>query len=193
MWIARTSQAKDRYAKDVYGTGCIGNVTKAGHEQEYNIWRNMISRCYNKKDKSYKFYGGRNVTVSERWKCFEYFFNDISKVEGFNKKEFLKGTIELDKDKKSSSGKTKLYSLSTCCFTDKKENIRMGYTTNIDRNHPKYIVKVTKEDGSQEITKNIPEYCRENGLQHSKISLCINGKRNTHHGWKFEKIGENQW
>lgn len=31
----------------------------------YNSWRGMMSRCYRKKDASYKSYGGRGVKVCE--------------------------------------------------------------------------------------------------------------------------------
>lgn len=33
----------------------------------YGIWKNMKNRCYNKKVKAYKNYGGRGITVCERW------------------------------------------------------------------------------------------------------------------------------
>jgi len=35
--------------------------------QEYSIWIFMKSRCFNTKNKSYKYYGGRGITVCDRW------------------------------------------------------------------------------------------------------------------------------
>ena len=32
-----------------------------------------------KNDPRYKYYGMKNITVCERWTCFENFFNDIKK------------------------------------------------------------------------------------------------------------------
>lgn len=33
-----------------------------------NIYRNMLSRCYNTNRPDYKYYGGRGITVCEEWK-----------------------------------------------------------------------------------------------------------------------------
>src|SRR5215469_2573236 len=33
----------------------------------YGVWSMMISRCYNPNHKSYKWYGGRGITVCQRW------------------------------------------------------------------------------------------------------------------------------
>ena len=34
----------------------------------YQIWKGMISRCYNEKNKSYSDYGGRGIYVCEDWR-----------------------------------------------------------------------------------------------------------------------------
>lgn len=42
----------------------------------YRTWQNMKNRCYNKKVKSYKNYGGRGIKVCEEWKNnFMSFYN----------------------------------------------------------------------------------------------------------------------
>lgn len=35
---------------------------------EYRTWQNMINRCYNKKYKQYKDYGGRGIRVCDKWR-----------------------------------------------------------------------------------------------------------------------------
>lgn len=50
----------------------------------YRIWRNMISRCTVEKYDSYKWYGGKGITVCERWKDFESFWEDMG--AGYNDK-----------------------------------------------------------------------------------------------------------
>jgi hypothetical protein len=45
---------------------------------EWGVWRNMIQRCVNPKNPSYKDYGGRSIRVSERWLySFSNFYADM--------------------------------------------------------------------------------------------------------------------
>lgn len=34
----------------------------------YRVWANMVSRCYNPKDKAFSFYGGRGIYVCDEWR-----------------------------------------------------------------------------------------------------------------------------
>jgi hypothetical protein len=81
--------------KEVYGTtlrygsslscGCLRRemMTKYGHSlfPEYYVWWSMISRCA---DAENPWYGGRGITVCDRWKfgeenkpAFECFYDDV--------------------------------------------------------------------------------------------------------------------
>jgi hypothetical protein len=59
----------------------IKRLTKHGHlknrktSKTYNIWRDMIQRCTNSNYKEYKYYGGRGLTVCERWRGENGFIN----------------------------------------------------------------------------------------------------------------------
>lgn len=47
---------------------------------EYRVWSGMLTRCYNKKEKAYKYYGAKGVTVCARWRDeggFENFLADM--------------------------------------------------------------------------------------------------------------------
>lgn len=49
----------------------------------YLTWKSMIARCTNETHKSFKNYGGRGITVCERWLLFENFLCDMgSRPEG---------------------------------------------------------------------------------------------------------------
>jgi hypothetical protein len=48
------------------------------NDPEYRAWQDMKSRCLNPKHRSYKRYGGRGITVCERWlTSFENFLEDV--------------------------------------------------------------------------------------------------------------------
>jgi hypothetical protein len=62
--------------------GCynIGIITTHGQTYHplFQTWINLKSRCYNENHKSYKYYGGRGITMSDEWKnSFFAFKNDI--------------------------------------------------------------------------------------------------------------------
>jgi len=46
---------------------------------EYRVWEEMRARCYNPKHISYKHYGGRGITVCERWHKYENFLEDVGR------------------------------------------------------------------------------------------------------------------
>lgn len=46
---------------------------------EYRTWSSIRARCNNKNTKSYKYYGGRGIKLSEEWNSFENFYADMGK------------------------------------------------------------------------------------------------------------------
>lgn len=47
---------------------------------EYGVWAGMLSRCYSKNRACYKDYGGRGITVCDRWRnSFKAFLEDMKK------------------------------------------------------------------------------------------------------------------
>ena len=47
------------------------------HTPTYNSWRCMIYRCTNPKDAKWEYYGGRGVSVCDRWLNYENFLSDM--------------------------------------------------------------------------------------------------------------------
>jgi len=69
--------------------GCITseiNSQRGTHHQTktriYRAWRHMRTRCENPKYNGYKNYGGRGITICDRWLCFDNFFQDMSPHPG---------------------------------------------------------------------------------------------------------------
>lgn len=51
----------------------------------YKTWRRMKSRCYDKKAKNYDYYGGRGITVCEKWLCDFVSFYQWALKNGYRK------------------------------------------------------------------------------------------------------------
>ena len=108
---------KNKLHKSVYSIGYLGNgeykcKTNGRITPHYQVWKDLIKRCY------YKYYLDINptyigVTVCEEWHNFQNFagwFEDNYK-EGF----------ELDKDLLVKGNK--IYSPETCCFVPQEINL----------------------------------------------------------------------
>lgn len=46
---------------------------------EHKVWRQMHTRCTNKRSTGFAHYGGRGITVCKEWGVFETFFADMGK------------------------------------------------------------------------------------------------------------------
>ena len=57
----------------------INNMTKHGMRRTavYSTWCAMIARCSNPKSHTFKDYGGRGISVCERWHSFVLFYEDM--------------------------------------------------------------------------------------------------------------------
>lgn len=58
--------------------GCILGVKhKLSSHRLYKTWYNMINRCTNTNSKDYPYYGGRGISVCDRWLSIENFIEDM--------------------------------------------------------------------------------------------------------------------
>lgn len=100
--------------------GCFGaeqrNKANTTHGKsrsiEHRTWQRIIQRCHNPKERSYYRYGGRGITVCDRWReSFDAFLADMG---------------ERPKDKQTVERKdnSKGYSPDNCCWATYAEQNR---------------------------------------------------------------------
>ncbi len=54
------------------------SLRSTGLLKQYKVWKSMISRCHNTRDKRFSYYGGRGIFVCEAWRAsFAQFVNDM--------------------------------------------------------------------------------------------------------------------
>jgi hypothetical protein len=57
-----------------------GHALPGQHTKTYKRWTSMKHRCFNPNDANYKHYGGRGITVCERWLDFRNFLADMGEA-----------------------------------------------------------------------------------------------------------------
>ena len=50
----------------------------------YNVWQNIKRRCYTKTNPSYKYYGGRGITMCDEWHYDFQSFYDWAYANGYD-------------------------------------------------------------------------------------------------------------
>jgi hypothetical protein len=110
---------------------------------EYQNWTSMIQRCTNKNNPDYSDYGGRGITVCDRWlSSFEAFYQDMGP----------KPTSDHSIDRREND---KGYYKDNCRWATKLEQ------ANNRRNNVHY-----EYNG---ITKTVSEWSKEYGIEYNKF------------------------
>lgn len=78
---------------------------------EYRVWGAIIQRCTNPNNPAYEDYGGRGITVCERWKLFENFIEDMGRRPAPG--------LQLDR-RRNNEG----YSKDNCRWVTREENMQ---------------------------------------------------------------------
>ena len=131
--------------------GCLHKETMSAllkthgmkHTSEYRVWAGIKRRCYNKNEDNYSDYGGRGITMCEKWKNdFMAFYNDMG----------LRPSKDHSIDRKDVNG-------NYC-----KENCRWATSTeqaNNRRNNRFYL-----HNG---VSRTLAGWCRELNLKYSVV------------------------
>jgi len=94
--------------------GCLKGEWQIKHgmtgTKEYNAWHRMRERCHDKNNRTYKWYGGRGIFVSDEWRnSFETFFSDM-------------GPAPSKKHQLDRTNNNRGYSKDNCRWVTKKQN-----------------------------------------------------------------------
>lgn len=153
--------------------GCLSGeltmkrMTKHGFSYipEYPGWVKMIARCYNENDKSYHYYGGRDIIVCDRWKnSFVNFLTDMGH----------KPTSKHQIDRINNNGN---YEPSNCRWATVQENTQHRSSSKLT---PEKVLQIKLRFANeqrcirgQEIVKKV---AREYGIKTSTINGIRRGE-----------------
>ncbi len=99
------------------------NLSKHGHSKRglrtktHMVWSSLLQRCHNSNDPGYKNYGGRGISVCQRWRKFENFLADMGER-----------SAGLMIDRINNDGN---YSPGNCRWTDKTTSNRNRRSTKL--------------------------------------------------------------
>ena len=121
--------------KIMHGCSKRGQVTR-----EFLAWNNMMQRCKNKKHPRYNDWGGRGITVCERWDKFENFLEDMEVIpEKYeldridNNKEYSKENCRLVLEKLQSRNRRSNVNITfnnkIQCLKDWANEYNISYST----------------------------------------------------------------
>ena len=116
----------------------IGRATTThglSHHPIWAVWHSLRQRCLNPHAQAYKNYGGRGITVCERWReSFQNFLDDMGPS--------YKHGLQLDR-----IDNNKGYSPENCHWVTSKENSRNKRTNRVVPFYGKTISELSEESG----------------------------------------------
>lgn len=103
-------------------------------------WADMLSRCFNTKRKQYPDYGGREITVCERWREFKNFLQDMGECppdmtldrvdnNGHYCKENCRWATRRQQNRNRRSNRMITYGNCTLTLSEWCERLNLNYNT----------------------------------------------------------------
>ena len=178
----------------VYGIGILGTFKDGSkpktsengkHTREYILWKHMLERCYsNKCHERQPTYKG--CQVSDRWLVFSNFLEDLPLIENYELWRDNPNTgVSLDKDSKVQGNK--VYSLETCCFISRSDNVKESRRRNGSYNQRKKVMAISLTENKVIVFQSMCQ-AEKLGFYQSNISACCNGKLKNYKGYKWKCI-----
>jgi len=153
--VSAKNMCKNHYMKTfLHGDPLYSHPKMHGMSKspEYRSWKAMKNRCYRKSHRSYYRYGGRGITVCDRWRnSFVSFYEDMGQ------RPFPKA--QLDRINNDLG-----YSSENCEWATNQENSRHTSRTKLDVDKAREIRMLSSEGRSR------ASIAREFGVDPSVIS-----------------------
>lgn len=119
------------------------SIQRKPRTPEYRIWCAMKTRCYNPNASNYEFYGGRGITVCDRWrKSFENFLTDMGPrpfpdasidrypdPDGPYSKENCRWATKKEQSQNSRKSRMLSYNGETLCLLDWAKRLGITHST----------------------------------------------------------------
>lgn len=134
----------------------------------YSIWKGIVKRCENEYDKTFKYYGGRNITICDEWRNDAKAFIEWALANGWEK--------GLTIERQNNNGS---YDSENCYFIIQFE--QANNTRNL-----RWFFAYNESTGEWDENNNQSEFARRYNIGNAGISACLIGKQKTHRGWTFQ-------
>lgn len=194
--------------------GCIRRETtrklKLSHGKHgtrlYTCWKNMLNRCNDPKNKEYKNYGARGISVCEEWRDFNSFFkwatsngysdsltiDRINVNKGYSPDNCRWADLHTQARNKTNN---RVFSLNgeTMVLEDWSKRLgvdsstircrlKQGWSIEDALTKPpcpnrKSVIQYQKDGSFVKQYDSIKQAARENGISDTAISPCLRGKR----------------
>lgn len=178
------------------------NSTRRSHLPEHDVWKAMLQRCRNTNNSGYHKYGGRGITVCNRWLTFENFLEDMGlrpsskhSIERINndgnyKKSNCRWATTKEQARNTRRNRMFTHDGRTMCITDWANHVGMADTTllyRLDRGWPigkALTVPVQKKCGNvphNGKTMSLKEWAKETGIAYQSLQTRLR------QGWSVGK------
>ena len=115
----------DIFKRVIANIGYRGCASYKNYEKEYEIWKNIIYRCYWSNNNIYQYYGALGVTVDPKWHCFEFFLYDIINMRSYDTFRNSNRRYDIDISRQSN------IPYQNRCYTPGKAILRPLYQTDV--------------------------------------------------------------
>ncbi|MCK4525949.1 hypothetical protein KAW18_01155 [candidate division WOR-3 bacterium] len=133
----------------------------------------MLARCRNPKNKDYKWYGGRGISVCERWHSFENFYADVGDPhEGM--------TLDRWPDNDGDYGPDNWRWATSHQQANNRRSRSCGPTKQC------WFFAFNLDTGEWFEENNQRAFARKHGLCQANISACLLKTQKIHKDWTFE-------